>query len=115
MSGMNTRRYVFFFFCCCFVIKIFVQAHPKAKGWRTKPFPLYDDILPLVEGRAATGEGVFRAGKDLLASQDLTSSDESEHESGGKVAPVIDGDDDQKGGDESGENVSVFLVTQNVN
>ena len=37
-----------------------MQVHKKAKMWRTKPFPLYDDILPLVEGRHATGEGAFR-------------------------------------------------------
>jgi hypothetical protein len=32
------------------------QAHPNAATWRTKPFPLYDDILGLVEGRYATGD-----------------------------------------------------------
>jgi hypothetical protein len=33
------------------------------KIWRTKPFPLYDEILPLVEGRYATGEGAFNIGE----------------------------------------------------
>lgn len=36
------------------------QANPKDKKWRTKAFPLYDDLFPLVEKRRATGENVFR-------------------------------------------------------
>ena len=28
--------------------------------WRTKPFPLYDEIFVLVEGRHTTGENAFR-------------------------------------------------------
>jgi hypothetical protein len=27
--------------------------------WHTKPFPLYDEMLALIEGRHATGRGVF--------------------------------------------------------
>ena len=30
------------------------------KQWRTKPFPLYDGILRLIEGRHATGQGVVQ-------------------------------------------------------
>jgi hypothetical protein len=52
------------------------------------------------------GEGVFRAGNNLPASQDFTTSDESEPESGDK-APVTDGDDDEEE-KEHGENVGVF-------
>jgi hypothetical protein len=33
------------------------------KIWRTKPFPLYDEILPLVEGRYATGAEAFNIGE----------------------------------------------------
>jgi hypothetical protein len=33
------------------------------KIWRTKPFPLYNKILPLVEGRYATREGAFNIGE----------------------------------------------------
>jgi hypothetical protein len=38
------------------------KAHPKAKPWRKKAFPLYDDMLELVEGIVATGETAFRPG-----------------------------------------------------
>ncbi|KAJ7763295.1 hypothetical protein B0H16DRAFT_1883690 [Mycena metata] len=34
----------------------------KAKRWRKTPFPLYDDILYLVEGIVATGAGAFHGG-----------------------------------------------------
>jgi hypothetical protein len=34
--------------------------HKKAAVWQKKPFPLYDEMLLLVDGRAATGKGVFR-------------------------------------------------------
>lgn len=36
------------------------QAHPSAVKWRTKAFPMYDEMLALVEGRHATGENAFR-------------------------------------------------------
>src|ERR1700761_2208858 len=32
------------------------------KKWRSKPFPVYDDIQFLVEGTIATGAGAFHAG-----------------------------------------------------
>jgi len=34
-------------------------AHPKAVWWHDKPFPLYNDIAPLVEGWHATGDHVI--------------------------------------------------------
>lgn len=34
----------------------YIEAHPNAATWRSKPFPLYDDILSLAEGRYATGD-----------------------------------------------------------
>ncbi len=37
---------------------------PKAERWRNRPFPLYDDILTIVDGIIATGENSFRAGRD---------------------------------------------------
>lgn len=37
----------------------YLEAHPKAKPWHYNPFPLYDDILSLIEGRHATGEGAL--------------------------------------------------------
>ncbi|KAG6874441.1 hypothetical protein C0992_007716 [Termitomyces sp. T32_za158] len=37
----------------------YLEAHPEATIFRTKPFPLYDDILSLIEGRYATGEGAM--------------------------------------------------------
>ena len=47
------------------------QAHKWAKAFRGKPFPLYDQLAPLVDGRIATGEGVFRAGDPLGGVADL--------------------------------------------
>ncbi|EGO02801.1 hypothetical protein SERLA73DRAFT_158569 [Serpula lacrymans var. lacrymans S7.3] len=35
----------------------YIASHPEAKPWRTNPFPLYDDIIGLIDGRYATGEG----------------------------------------------------------
>src|ERR1700743_790714 len=32
------------------------------KKWRSKPFPIYDDMVFLVEGTIATGVGAFHAG-----------------------------------------------------
>jgi len=40
----------------------YLTRHPGAKKWRKKPFPLYDDILFLVDGKVATGAGAFHAG-----------------------------------------------------
>ncbi|KAI0363024.1 hypothetical protein BV20DRAFT_1058413 [Pilatotrama ljubarskyi] len=42
----------------------YLEAHPGAKKWRKTPFPLYADILTLVEGTSAIREAVFRPGKD---------------------------------------------------
>ena len=35
--------------------------NPESEIWCSKGFPLYDEILPLVEGRHATGELVYHA------------------------------------------------------
>lgn len=51
-----------------------MQAHASAVKWRTKPFPLYDEMLALVEGRHATGENVFRVSQ--TTSGDAKSDDE---------------------------------------
>ncbi|KAJ6503676.1 hypothetical protein C8R45DRAFT_1209316 [Mycena sanguinolenta] len=40
----------------------YIEAHPDAARWQTTPFPLYDDMLYLVEGIIATGAGAFHAG-----------------------------------------------------
>ncbi|EGN91567.1 hypothetical protein SERLA73DRAFT_164443 [Serpula lacrymans var. lacrymans S7.3] len=37
----------------------YIAPHPEAKPWRTNPFPLYNDIIGLIDGRYATGEGAF--------------------------------------------------------
>ncbi|KAJ7036435.1 hypothetical protein C8F04DRAFT_1258001 [Mycena alexandri] len=48
---------------------------PKAKHWRKTPFPLYDNILYLVEGIVATGAGAFHAGASQTST--LTQSTQS--------------------------------------
>ena len=40
-----------------------IQSHPKAKPYRTKPFPLFDDMAELVGLTRATGHGSYRAGE----------------------------------------------------
>ncbi|KAL0954112.1 hypothetical protein HGRIS_005258 [Hohenbuehelia grisea] len=35
--------------------ELYLEAHPDAKEWRTKPFLLYDDMSSLVDGAVATG------------------------------------------------------------
>ncbi|KAJ7733225.1 hypothetical protein DFH07DRAFT_725645, partial [Mycena maculata] len=35
----------------------YITKHPKAARWRRTPFPLYDEILYLVDGVVATGAG----------------------------------------------------------
>jgi hypothetical protein len=51
-----------------FLTSLIAQCHqaigPKAEKWRTKSFPLYDNILMIVDGIIATGENTFRAGRD---------------------------------------------------
>jgi hypothetical protein len=39
-----------------------MQAHKKAKIWKTKRFPLFDSIQILVDSIVATGENTFHAG-----------------------------------------------------
>ena len=38
----------------------YLQAHPDAKKWRNMPFPHYNELRALVEGRYATGERAYR-------------------------------------------------------
>ncbi|KAL0950208.1 hypothetical protein HGRIS_010200 [Hohenbuehelia grisea] len=42
--------------------ELYLEAHPDAKEWRTKPFLLYDDMSSLVDGAVATGETSFQPG-----------------------------------------------------
>ncbi|KAJ7223788.1 hypothetical protein C8J57DRAFT_1535928 [Mycena rebaudengoi] len=46
-----------------------ITSHPKARKWRNTSFPLYDDILYLVDGIIATGAGAFHAGTTQSQSQ----------------------------------------------
>ncbi|KAJ7786847.1 hypothetical protein B0H14DRAFT_3893470 [Mycena olivaceomarginata] len=43
------------------------QRHPEHERWRTSSFPLYDDILHLVDRIIATGAGAFHAGSTTSA------------------------------------------------
>ncbi|KAJ7902591.1 hypothetical protein B0H14DRAFT_2286916, partial [Mycena olivaceomarginata] len=38
------------------------EAHPDSKCWQTTSFPLYDNMLFLVDGIITTGAGAFHAG-----------------------------------------------------
>ena len=48
--------------------------------WHTKLFPLYDEMLALVEGRHATGEGVFRITAMMLGDAKLDDEEDNENE-----------------------------------
>jgi hypothetical protein len=52
-----------------------VQKHPKAKPWRKKSFPLYDEISELIEGTRANGSSTFRPSSHTPASKTLAISD----------------------------------------
>ncbi|KAJ7816476.1 hypothetical protein B0H13DRAFT_2460060 [Mycena leptocephala] len=54
-----------------------IRRRPSAEKWKTTPFPLYDDILYLVDGIVATGEGAFHPGMPLSSQMDLTSQSQS--------------------------------------
>ena len=60
--GTPMLRQVPIFFHCTFITQYVLQGHPKAKPYRTKAFPLYDDIAELVCGAHATGEQCYREG-----------------------------------------------------
>ena len=56
-------------FTNCFSVLTCPQAiGPKADKWRTKGFPLYDDILTIVDGIIATRQNAFHAGCKLAES-----------------------------------------------
>ena len=42
---------------------LLLQGHPKAKPYRLKPFPLYDDIAKIVGSTCATGKKAYRGGQ----------------------------------------------------
>jgi hypothetical protein len=44
-------------------IHMYSQSHPKSKQWRTKPFPLYDEMADLVDGSRASGKRKYRPKK----------------------------------------------------
>ena len=48
-----------------------LQAHPEAKKWRDTPFPYYNEIQELTDGKHATGERAYQAS--------LTSDNEDQH------------------------------------
>ena len=48
------------------------KKHPKAKPFKNKSFPLFDDIGDLVNGTRATGEYVFRGGQSPTQSNEST-------------------------------------------
>ena len=48
------------------------KKHPKAKPFKNKSFPLFDDIGDLVDGTHATGEYVFRGSQSPTQSNEST-------------------------------------------
>lgn len=44
--------------------------------WRNKGFPLYDDIMTIIDGIVATGELAFRAGQAPMADDVVPTEDE---------------------------------------
>jgi hypothetical protein len=62
------------------------QAHPEAKKWRDTPFPYYDEIHGLIDGKHATGERAYRVS--------LTSDNEDNDMSLTNDVEDIDNDND---------------------
>ncbi|KAJ7659059.1 hypothetical protein DFH06DRAFT_1406054 [Mycena polygramma] len=60
-----------------------LEKKPKFKRWRKTPFPLYDDVLYLVEGIVATGAGAFHASGTLQtqSTEAITQSTQSASQS----------------------------------
>ncbi|CAK5270799.1 unnamed protein product [Mycena citricolor] len=52
----------------------YIARHPKASKWQSTPFPLYEDMLYLVDGIVATGEGAFHPGIPTITPADVVSS-----------------------------------------
>ena len=48
------------------------KKHPKAKPFKNKSFPLFDNIGDLVDGTRATGEYVFQGGQSPTQSNEST-------------------------------------------
>ncbi|KAJ7734820.1 hypothetical protein B0H16DRAFT_1467373 [Mycena metata] len=53
----------------------YIAKHKGAAKWRSTPFPLYDEILELVDGTIATGAGAFHP---ALGTQDSDADGEDE-------------------------------------
>jgi hypothetical protein len=75
MCGPSRSRCTFSIFLILLIAQSCQAIGPKAEKWRTKSFPLYDDILAIVDGIIATGENAFRAGHDDPATQASSSFD----------------------------------------
>ena len=45
------------------VMHMYPQSRPKLKQWRTKPFPLYDEMADLVDGSRASGKRKYKPKK----------------------------------------------------
>jgi hypothetical protein len=83
------------------------QGHGWAKAFRLKGFPLFDEIAQLVDGRVATGAGVFRAG----AQNDLSSvGDESEPSS--QIEEPLTSHSPSTSVEDDGYNVSTLAATE---
>ena len=48
------------------------KKHPKAKPFKNKSFPFFDNIGDLFDGTHATGEYVFQGGQSPTQSNELT-------------------------------------------
>ncbi|KAJ6527228.1 hypothetical protein DFH09DRAFT_1328195 [Mycena vulgaris] len=62
----------------------YLTRDPNAARWRNTPFPLYDEILYLVDGIVATGAGAFHPSA-RVASQTQTDTEDSQVPSGGSM------------------------------
>ncbi|GJJ06774.1 hypothetical protein Clacol_000970 [Clathrus columnatus] len=56
----------------------YIQAHPKLAKWRTKAFPLFDDIAMIIGEVVATGQHVFHAKSTKPASPETSDNDEDD-------------------------------------
>ncbi|KAJ7694691.1 hypothetical protein B0H16DRAFT_1751044 [Mycena metata] len=74
------------------VWETYVAAHPKAKNYRYKLFPQYDDMASLVDGGFATGDKSFAPGQQSSDSNADTNNDEDDDDPSFPLDPELRGE-----------------------
>lgn len=79
---------------------LYVQGHPKARPFRKKPFPLYDEIAAIIGETGAVGDLAFSS-ENTQASLTLTQTSNETLEDSGSESSSDNDEDGQDNGRES--------------